>query len=234
MIKNYDLCDRIRSDMKIRKIQGPIRNKQKTMQKLVHAVGAILQSEGHKGLKVSKIAERAQVDKKLIYNYFGSLSGLIDFYLKKHDFWKQTEAASRLEPITDLTPALIMRLLKGQFDFLEHSKEMQHIILWELSEKNQLLSDILDERENFGERLFELSDKYFTGTPVNFRAINALLVSAVYYIVLHKRYNKNTLCSIDVTTAEGKEQILNAIEQIITWCYAEAAKSKKATTTTPV
>ncbi|AHF15104.1 TetR family transcriptional regulator [Niabella soli DSM 19437] len=215
--------------MKTRKIQGPIRDKQKTMQKLLQAVGAILKSEGHKGLKVSKIADRAKVDKKLIYNYFGSLNGLIDCYLKEHDFWKRTDHVLKANPITDVTPGLMSGIFKNQFDFLERSNEMQNIILWELSEYNRQLSELVDERERFGEGIFQLSDKYFAGTPVNFRAVNALLVAAVYYIVLHKRYNKNTFCSIDVTTHEGKDQILNAIDQIINWCYTEAAKSKKAT-----
>ncbi|MBO9619520.1 MAG: TetR/AcrR family transcriptional regulator [Niabella sp.] len=215
--------------MKTRKIQGPIRDKQKTMQKLLQAVGSILQSEGHKGLKVSKIADRAKVDKKLIYNYFGSLDGLIDCYLREHDFWKRTDDNLKAHPVTDITIELMSGIFRNQFDFLEHSHEMQNIILWELSEYNRRLSEILDERERFGERVFQLSDKYFAGTPVNFRAVNALLVSAVYYIVLHKRYNKNTLCSIDVTTPEGKDQILEAIDQVIKWCYAEADKSKKAT-----
>ncbi len=207
--------------------QEPKRDKQKSMQKLLHSVGAILQKDGYKALKANNIAAHAKLDKKLIYNYFGSLGGLIDAYLKKNDFWKKTEAITEKVPLTDLKPDTVVEILKGQFLFLENSVEMQHIILWELCEKNPLLRDILEERERFGEQLFQLSDKYFKGTSVNFRAINALLVSAIYYIILHARYNNNTICGVSTTTEKGREQLFKAIEQIINWCYREAAEERK-------
>ncbi|SDC06437.1 transcriptional regulator, TetR family [Niabella drilacis] len=198
------------------------------MQKLLHSVGAILQKDGYKALKASNIAAHAKLDKKLIYNYFGSLGGLIDAYLKKNDFWKRTEfLATEKEPLTDLDADTIMSILKGQFEFLEHSVEMQNIILWELCEMNPLLQAILEEREQFGEQLLKLSDPYFKNTSVNFRAINALLVSAIYYIVLHSRYNTNTICGIHSTTRKGKEQLLGSIRQIIDWCYREAAEQQR-------
>ncbi|WP_300602345.1 TetR/AcrR family transcriptional regulator [Niabella sp.] len=207
---------------KQRNTQEPRRDKQKSMQKLLHSVGAILQKDGYKALTANHIAAHAKLDKKLIYNYFGSLRGLIDAYLKENDFWKRTELVTDQEPLTDMPAAKVVEILKGQFTFLEHSPEMQHIILWELSEKNPLLQNILDERERFGEQLFKLADHYFKGTAVNFRAVNALLVSAIYYIILHSRYNANTICGIDATNKKGREQLFNAIEQIINWCYQEA------------
>ncbi|MCF3108979.1 TetR/AcrR family transcriptional regulator [Niabella sp. CC-SYL272] len=208
--------------------QEPKRDKQKSMQKLLHSVGAILEKDGYKALKAHRIAAHAKLDKKLIYNYYGSLSGLIDAYLKENDFWKRTELITEQSPLTDLPAETVIEILKGQFTFLEHSPEMQHIILWELSEKNPLLQDILGERERFGEQLFKLSDKYFKGSSVNFRAVNALLVSAIYYITLHSRYHNNTICGIDATAKKGREQIFKAIEQIIRWCYREAEGSRNA------
>ncbi|MGJ7032827.1 TetR/AcrR family transcriptional regulator [Niabella hirudinis] len=213
--------------MRQRVIQEPRRDKQKSMQKLLHSVGAILQKDGYKALKASNIAAHAKLDKKLIYNYFGSLRGLIDAYLKQNDFWKKAEAVTKKEPLTSLDADAMMGILDGQFQFLENSVEMQNIILWELSEKNPLLQDILEEREQFGEQLFKLSDPYFKKTSVNFRAINALLVSAIYYIILHYRYNDNTICGIHIKSRKGKKQMLQSIRQIIDWCYREAAEQQR-------
>lgn len=213
--------------MKQGAIREPKRDKLKSMQKLLHSVGAILQKDGYKALKANNIAAHAKLDKKLIYNYFGSLGGLIDAYLKQNDFWKRTELLTEAEPLTDLRADNVVELLKGQFTFLEHSVEMQNIILWELCEKNPALQAILEEREQFGEQLFKLSDPYFKNTSVNFRAINALLVSAVYYIILHARYNDNTICGIHTRSRKGKEQLLESIRQIIDWCYQEAANQQR-------
>ena len=47
-----------------------IRNKEFTKRKLIDAVGEIFRTEGHTGLGVNKVAKRAGVTKKLIYDYF--------------------------------------------------------------------------------------------------------------------------------------------------------------------
>nr|WP_305051435.1 hypothetical protein [Elizabethkingia bruuniana] len=44
-------------------VDGPIRNKEKTKQKLLNAVGKILATKGYSELKVSKIATVAGLDK---------------------------------------------------------------------------------------------------------------------------------------------------------------------------
>lgn len=64
-----------------------IRDKQKTKQKLLGAVGKILKTKGYSGLMVSKIAAVAGYDKKLIYEYFGSTDKLIDEYIRSQDYW---------------------------------------------------------------------------------------------------------------------------------------------------
>jgi hypothetical protein len=46
------------------------RNKAQTIRKLIQAVGEIVRSKGFSILKISTIAKKAQVDRKLIYRYF--------------------------------------------------------------------------------------------------------------------------------------------------------------------
>ena len=45
-----------------------IRNKEKTKQKLINAVGKLLRKEGFHAIKINRIAETAGVGKQLIYN----------------------------------------------------------------------------------------------------------------------------------------------------------------------
>ena len=59
----------------------------------------------------------------------------------------------------------------------------------------------------------------FEKSSVDFRAVSAILVAAIYYIVLHAKTNGSTMCGIDASTDEGKERILNAVGQILDWSY---------------
>ncbi|MCH5685732.1 TetR/AcrR family transcriptional regulator [Niabella sp. W65] len=49
--------------MKRKIVEGPIRSKEKSKQKLLNAVGKLLKTKGYTGLKVNDIAATAGLDK---------------------------------------------------------------------------------------------------------------------------------------------------------------------------
>lgn len=202
------------------------RNKEKTKQKLINAVGRILRKEGFHALKINRIAETAGVGKQLIYNYFNGVDGLIKAYLDQVDFWKQRKKNFN-ENTSTLTSSIskesMFSLLKDDFLYLEKSIEMQKVILWGISEKNTTLEKLIEEREEFGKLIFQLTDKDFKGTDIDFRAINTILVSAIYYMVLHTKTSGVKMCEIDLATEEGKSRVFKAVSQILEWCYLESA-----------
>lgn len=205
------------------------RDKEKTKQKILNAVGKILRKEGYHAIKINKIAETAGVGKPLIYQYFNGLNGLIKAYLTKVDFWnhqREKFANSTLANTGSISKEIILSLLKEDFEYLERSEEMQKVILWGISEKNKTLKTLIEEREAFGKDIFELVDKDFAGTNVDFRAVNAILVAATYYMVLHAKTNGVNMCEIDVGSKEGKQRIFNTFEQILDRCYRERKSSK--------
>ncbi|MFI5140404.1 MAG: hypothetical protein ACHQIM_21470 [Sphingobacteriales bacterium] len=89
-----------------------------------------------------------------------------------------------------------------------------------------MMNSVGNAKESLGEDFFELTDRYFKGSDVNFHAIAALLVSGIYYLVLHAKKNKSMQCGIDVNTEEGRNEILKAIRHIIKWSFA-AGKIKQ-------
>lgn len=68
-------------------VDGDLRNKERTKQKWIDAVGAVLSEKGYAGLSVKNIVEKAQMDRRLIALYFGNVDNLIDEYLNSVDYW---------------------------------------------------------------------------------------------------------------------------------------------------
>ncbi len=208
-----------------------IRDKERTKSKLLKAVGSILSREGHNALKINRISAVSGINKKLIYDYYKGVDGLIMAYLQQVDFWKiesEKYALNKKEQLPlDVSKSAIFSILKNDFEYLENSPEMQRIILWGISEKNKTIRTLTDEREAFGKIIFKESDKKFKKSPIDFRALNAIFVSAIYYIVLHGHTNGSTICEIDVTSLKGKERILNCIEDILDWAYDKAVAPSK-------
>lgn len=203
-------------------VQGPIRDKEKTKQKLLCAVGKILRTKGYSGLKVSKIAAVAGFDKKLIYEYFGSTEKLIDEYIRTQDYWSKINQDNIEVDISDGGRALSKMAILNQYEHIKKNKELQKIILWGLSESKPILKKIADEREEMGELLFKnIVDPYFQERSTRYRAIAALLVSGTYYLNLYMAHNASMFCGIDLKSDEGRKEIEKAIIEIIDFAYDE-------------
>jgi len=57
-----------------------MKDKETTKKRLIEAVGELIRLRGFKGLRISIVARQADVDRKLIYRYFGNLNNLIEAY----------------------------------------------------------------------------------------------------------------------------------------------------------
>ncbi|TPD71090.1 TetR/AcrR family transcriptional regulator [Flavobacterium microcysteis] len=212
--------------MKRKAAAGTIRNKERSKEKFLDAVGQILETKGYSGLKVNDIAATAGVDKKMIYNYFGGTDQLIDEYISSLDFWSNVDGQSTPE-ITDGGQEFSKQLLTQQFDYVSHNKNLQKILLWGVAEKRNSLRTIADNREQNGEQLFsQVADPYFSENAVQYRSIMAILISGIYYLNMYKGVNAETFCGIDLTKEEGTQQIKGALEKIIDLVYENQNKKQ--------
>lgn len=200
-------------------VQGPIRDKEKTKQKLLNAVGKILKTKGYSGLMVSKIAAVAGFDKKLIYEYFGSTDKLIDEYIKSQDYWSKFELVEDID-LSDGGREMSKLAILNQFESLKKNKELQKILVWEMSESRPILKKLLDQREEVGEELFKnITDPHFGDKAEEYRAITAILVAGIYHLNLYTGHNGSTFCGIEMKTEEGRKKIEKALVDIIDFAY---------------
>lgn len=202
---------------------GPIRNKERTKLKLLTSVGSILKKDGFTELNVSNVAKKANVHRKLIYDYFGGMENLVKEYLNSKDFFKVS-----LDQIDEIIEAskddfgkkMSYTLLEHQFDSLMENEEMRKIINWGLSENLKPLVELNRERERLGEEFFSrITDDHFKDKDKNIRAIEGILVAGIYYLTLQAKMSGETMCGIDINTAEGKAEIKKALKQIVEWVY---------------
>ncbi|HFK5585615.1 TetR/AcrR family transcriptional regulator [Elizabethkingia anophelis] len=198
-------------------VDGPIRNKEKTKQKLLNAVGKILATKGYSELKVSKIATVAGLDKKLIYSYFGSTDKLIDEYIKSQDFWANVDDQEIMTSgFTDGGQEITTNMILQQYDTLAKNKEYQKIILWGISETRPSLRKLADDREAVGNPLLDqVVDPLFKEKSKEYRAILAMLVAGAYYLNLHFAVNGSTFCGLDFNKEEDAKILKDAIATII-------------------
>jgi len=207
-----------------------VRDSSQTERALLDAVGELLDESGYRRLKTNSIARKAGKDKNLIRYHFGSLDGLLTVYIREKDYWPPFFERFRLgeKPGDKELQSLFTDLMQENFRFFAGNAKMQQIIRWQISEDNAVLRDISNAREREGAKLLELTDPFFSDSGINFRALLALLLGGSYYLVLHAATNKSTVSGIDANLKNGREEILQTIDQVINWAW-ETAKEKKKT-----
>lgn len=202
--------------------KGEKNDKERTMQKLISAVGTVLCDRGYTGLTVSNIAKEAGVDRKLIPLYFGSVEQLVEIYIKGKDYWVTSTMGAMAyfsKAPLEGSKGFLESLLMKQMDIFMDNKEMQKAILWQLSEESKIMEQIATAREKMSALFFTFAEKDLKQHDVDLRAIASILVGAIYYIVLHAENTDSTFCEIDLRTAEGVDRIRAAVKQILDWTY---------------
>ncbi|SOD12636.1 TetR/AcrR family transcriptional regulator [Pedobacter xixiisoli] len=196
------------------------KNKEKSKEQFLNAVGEILQTKGYAALKINDVAATARLDKKLIYRYFGGFDQLLDEYVLSKDFWSNVKGEKVPSIIEDGGKDFLKQMFQNQFDTLEHNIELQKILLWRLSQQRNSLTKLTKEQENVGEQIFaSMVDPHFNGKSETFRAICAILVSGLYYLNMSTAHNSTTFCGIDLEDKKGRNQIKKAIDFIVEQTY---------------
>lgn len=202
---------------------GSTRNKERSREKFLEAVGTLLKTKGHAELKVNAIAAEAGVDKKMIYRYFGSVDGLLDEYIRSTDFWSNVKTEQAPAPITDGGKAFAEHLLHAQFDYVSQNTELQKLLLWRLSEDRKALRDWTNNQEQNGELLLApVADIHFGKNARRFRAIMALMISGLYYLDLYPEVNGSIFCGLDLAKTEDRDEIHKALSFILEHTYANS------------
>ncbi|HZH72240.1 MAG TPA: TetR/AcrR family transcriptional regulator [Mariniphaga sp.] len=217
-----------KSEPKLKKTpSGPIREKTRTINKIISSVGKVLQKKGYSGLTIINIAAEAKVSPKLVYLYFGNIDNLIETFIKQRDFWNMAEKGVIEETLSDLdnvTKEDIVTLLQSQYNRLYKDKLFQKLIHWELGEHTPTLRKIADTREEIGEKLFNVIEDDFVKKNIDIRSVLALQIAGIYYLVLHANTNGSTFCGVDINDEKDKDRITDAIDYIIHLLYAQVGK----------
>lgn len=200
---------------------GKERKPEDKASRLVASVGEILAEKGYQGLGMNKIAINAGVSKPMIYQYFGNLNGLLKSYVQQTDSWlpyfQQLEVPEK--PTPEQLKTLFTKVLQDQFRFFHSSKEMQQLIIWQISEPDPLMRTSCESREKQGARLIELTEQHFRNSGISLKAILALLVGGIYFNVLHDNAQVGTLAGIDLKNKKDFDTMLKAIADIIGWAF---------------
>ena len=188
-----------------------MKNREQTEEKILEAVGSIIENQGFEKVGINAIATEAGVSKMLIYRYFGGVEELIAQYLIQKDYWANTDAAIiNPEAVGDSIKSMFRR----QVEQLRNDITLRRLYRWELFTDNQNIRQLRNRREENGCRLIKMVSA-LTGCPdAQVAALASILSASISYLVLleDQCQSYNGIC---LQTDEGWNQLMQGIEMII-------------------
>lgn len=191
------------------------RNREQTRQRILAAVGVVLARDGFEALGVNAIAREAEVDKVLIYRYFGGLPELLTAWGSSGRFWPTVDELLTLDPtLLQRAPAERYAAFFEHFiDALRARPLTLEILAAEVQHRNELTAILESEREAWGEAAFKrLGGAEFAAQP-HLRSITLLLVAGVQHLLLRSRRIR-IFGGLDLHTDEAWADLKTAVRTL--------------------
>lgn len=193
------------------KNSGTGKDREKTKQRLIEAVGSLLRTKGFQQVKVNEVASEAGVSKILIYRYFGDLDGLIDAYIRQKDFWisyqfEKTNSKHIQEAIK--------QMYREQIQSMRQDQAFKELHLKELADKKPLSDEIEKIRETHGIELINKVQQITQRPKQEVAALATILGGAITYLSLYEAMG-DEFNGIDLKSEAGWEQIARGCDLLI-------------------
>ncbi len=192
------------------------RTKQVIELAVMDAVHSLIEEVGFNKVTLTGIAARAEIEPTVFYRRYTNLDELFDVYSHKYDYW--LEGIAELMPPNLSDEESMKWILLNLCRALYKNKGMQQMLIWELSDDNPVTRRTATLREKINESLIKELEKRFENTGVDLSVMAALLISGIYYLILHR--NMSTFCNVDFSSKAGRERLENTIDQLISILFA--------------
>ncbi|MGB5328996.1 MAG: helix-turn-helix domain-containing protein [Gammaproteobacteria bacterium] len=166
------------------------RNRLKTEQRILDAVGTILLDQGYPAVGVNAIARQAGCDKVLIYRYFGGFDELLLAFAETTTLWWEVdeiinETAAECADIA--LPDYLQTLLGRYVTALESRPLALEIMAWELSAQNNLTDTLARMRGERGMELVKRIRAYYQQPNIDIGGILGVFGAAINYLIIRTR-----------------------------------------------
>ena len=208
------------------------RNRQQTREGILNAVGQLLARSGFKKLGINAIAREAEVDKVLIYRYFGGLPELLKAFAEESDFWPDLPELMRdVGPLPAQLPeperAKVLLLAFGRA--LRKRPLTQEIMRWELLERNELTDALARHREEQSARLFE---NFEDSEDLDIRALASLVAAGQTYLILRSKTTE-VYNGLSLNSEEDWSRIERAASLVVDAAFTYKKAKRKARSPAP-
>jgi AcrR family transcriptional regulator len=193
------------------------RNRQMTMERILAALGDVIAEQGADRAGINAVADKAGINKVLIYRYFGGYEGLMQSFTEQSDFWtifndQFLENNQEKIAVSSQNQVWSEYMVQLAHEF-RHRRAAQELLKWEMANAESALSKNMTQTRH--EAFQKLANQLATDTSHDTNALTAVLLAAITHLSFLSSANCKVF-DIDLQSAEGWQRIEQAIRRIYT------------------
>ena len=191
------------------------RNRAMTMERILRATGDVIAERGTEKAGINAVAEKAQVNKVLIYRYFGGWNGLVEAYVQR-GFFLSMFNEKYLESVPENVPAADRSKVWSEYAInlmreFRSRKSSQDLVRWEMSHgETELAKRIAAFRDASYEKMIKKLAPFPDYDP---NAIAVLILGGITHLTLLAN-QRDSIMDIDLKSQEGWDRIEKAIRRV--------------------
>jgi len=193
------------------------RDRDATERSLLAAAIRVLARDGFAALGPQAVAQEAGCDKKLVYRYFGGISGLIEALGGELALWLGGPAPKAMPdaPYGERAEALLL----GYAAQLRADPALLRILAWELAEPSPALLALEERRSVAIQRWAGAALSGAVPPPeADAPAVNAILLAAVHYLALRAE-TVGQFAGLDLSTPAAIARLDSALRYVVQRVY---------------
>lgn len=174
---------------------------------IMRATRQLVVAHGFATLLEQSIIEYSGIGERAYRRKFKNREALIRHFFRRNDYWLGNLNTGILDTLglESYLQQTFLNLMHALYD----DRVMQRMLIWELDSDNKTTRHVARLRERENRKLIESFENEGRRLGVDVPALTALLVSGIYYTVLHSE--RSTFCGVDFSTPRGKKRLAGAI-----------------------
>lgn len=184
------------------------KNRNQTEQRILEAVGKIVESEGFEAVGVNAVASVSGVSKVLIYRYFGSIEQLLVKYIEDNDYWLNSEFQI---PQHNNVKEFSKSVFRAYIDMVRETPALQKLYRWELTTNNPAIEKLRERREQIALGIINAVSQQSGQSLERVAGISTLVTATVPYLCVLSE-NCNVYNSFDISSDSGWDKLLETID----------------------
>lgn len=189
----------------------PRRTKAAVEEAIIEAAREEILENGFSDAVVSNIVKRAQIEPRVFYLRYKDIGDFYDTFVKRYDYWFAD--LLKEEDLQNISADSLKKILTSLLENLNENSVMLELLRWEIAKGNSTTIHTASLRENHTLHLAEEYANTFKETGIDIVALATLLISGIYYLVLHK--DRSDFCGINLDKEEDVSRLENAMSWLV-------------------